>query len=262
MKIEVFQIYFDEDSEQHLSTLFTPYFNEIKDSFFENTVISSIHKKDIPCDYIGVTSWRYKEKVFLQDYEILDEIDGKEDVYIYSPPFTFNNTGTILQYGKNINGKGTYDIWERYKQVDSDLYRLAQLVNNAGVLPFDVFKEKWVSSFCNYWIAKKEVFNTYVETVLDPAIAYLQRGEIKKITCNFRMLHRNKQYPIETFFLQGLFGSFLANNKYKVKHIDTLRNLPDKVWYDEGDKVFKTRIKGIIYELQQEGSELLIKEHV
>lgn len=224
--IAVFQIYFDAKSEQALDKAFRPYLNEIKDDYFENSVIAKTYKLE-GADYIGVTSWKQNQKTHFTGQELIDIIEKdiaagtSKDVYIYSP---VQGIETTMDYSVDppvLHGTIQFpDIWTmhktRYDQLDVDNH----LLNNSKVLPFDLFDGKWQFCHCNYWIAKKHVFDDYCEKVLLPAIDFYERPEIKAAMPQwYKHAHEGRMVNSACFTMEGLFGSFLAHNNYSFEYL-------------------------------------------
>lgn len=226
--ISVFQIYFDEKTKLHLEPEFIPYFNDTKDGYFENSVIKKIHEsKDTPdSEYIGISSWKQRSKTNLTGKDILSKIKNDiekgtaKDVYLY-PPVNFikKQEGIIPEgYAYNATIKAT-DLWEDHRKIGYP-HRDDVMLNNSGVLPFNIFDGKWIYSHCNYWIAKREVLDKYCKEVLIPAINYFERPEVKeKMLPWYNHSHENKKYNSALFTLEALFGSFLAHENYSYSYI-------------------------------------------
>ncbi len=181
------------------------------DHLYENKVVEDIYLdyKFDSKDFIGITSPIVTEKTgFPMDY-IFELAMGnhKDDAIIYSP--TYDELGL-----KDV------DIWEANKIKRCNLYEGAEFLNNSKVLPYDLFTKKWYQCYCNYWIARNDIFRRYVSEVLIPVLDFFRyRQEFRDYTANikFGIIHKEKPYPIEVFILEGLFGSFISNNSFKVK---------------------------------------------
>lgn len=227
--IQVYQIYFDDVTKQQLEPEFIPYFNDKKDGYFENTIIRNIYEQNIQTDYIGVSSWKQKRKTILTGAEIMNfiqkDIDvGKEkDVYLYPPVYNCITTyDNITAEGYDLKGIiKAPDIWFQHKAM-SKVYDADVLLNNSGILPFNIFDGKWIFSHCNYWIAKKKVFDEYCEKVLIPSINFFERADIKLMAQSaswYTHSHEGKKYPSYSFVMEGLFGAFLAHSDYTYSYI-------------------------------------------
>lgn len=220
--ISVYQIYFNAETYKYLEKGFFPYENKSKDGYFENTVIKEIYDKNIDAEYIGVTSWQQSLKTNLTSTDILSHIQTDiikgtcKDVYLY-PAIPVNSCVVSVNdgvpEGYDLNGIiKAPDLWSRH-QGRKLVPEMDKMLNHSKVLPFDIFDGKWIYSECNYWIAKKTVFDDYCKNVLVPAIDYFERPTIKALTpvC-FEHHHEKKMYSNYSFTMEGLFGSFLAHN--------------------------------------------------
>lgn len=233
--IKIYQIYFDENTKKYLEPEFTPYFNERKDGYFENSVIKDIYEKINSAsdenisdeDYIGISSWKQRGKTDLKGHEIISHIQKDiengiaKDVYLYSPIATIKYTFDNIPSGYDMNGviKGP-DIWTRHKAWGEQVYNADILLNNSNILPFNILDGKWVFLDCNYWIAKKKIFNEYYEKVLKPTIDFFDREDIKQLIPSwYKHSHEQKKYNSCSFVMEGLFGSFLAHNEYSYSYI-------------------------------------------
>lgn len=226
MNISVFQIYFDEQTKGHLDREFIPYYNDKKDSYFEKTVMKEIYERNIQCDYVGISSWKKFRKTRLTANEIISHIEndieqGKaKDAYIYTPISTVQRVDGIVPMEYYCNGIiKSPDIWAQHKEWGQP-YKDDILLNNSGVLPFDVFDGKWVYCHCNYFIAKKVVFDEYCKNILLPTLDFFERPEIKQQMPNwYKHSHEGRKYNSASFVMEGLFGAFLAHNNYSYSYI-------------------------------------------
>lgn len=220
--ISIFQIYYDKNSYKHMDPSFYPYSSQEYNQYFESLAMKKIYEMNPELkngmEYIGVTSWKMNSKTHLKGSEIIDYINKdiesgiSKDAYIYSPIQGFiskgDNNGIISQP----------TIWEGHKG-RLQVHKIDKLLNDAGVLPFDLFDGKWQYCYRNYWIARKEIFDEYCKTVLLPAIKFFERSDIKAQMPNWYQHSSGKKYNSACFTLEGLFGSFLAHNNYTFDYI-------------------------------------------
>lgn len=272
-KYSIFQIYFDEESKKHLSDAFIPYLNLEKTSYFENKVILDVHKKDLLTEYIGITSWRMQQKTgwnggaLIKEIEDRNKIEGNKestnakDVFIYSHSFCpdGHNSTVFIPGSESII---EVDFWKMIKHDETDLLKATEMLNNADILPFNLFEKPWTYCYCNYWVAKKEIFNHYVETVLAPAIAFFERPEVKTITKKMAHIYKNEfLYPVETFILEGLFGTYLSHNNYNIESIESKRDFGDCYWNNRKENKWYAKIGGQIHNLKvRADGSMTIKE--
>lgn len=184
---------------------------------FEHSALLTTQVCSNQDNWTGVTSFRQKEKTKLPIQYIIDTIKLNHksiDVLLYSPVYR--------------NGINTLDLWKQVKNENSDLYRAARLLNEAKVLPFNLFEKKWEYSLCNYWVARNDIFYKYTSEVLKPATVFILSESIFE---RFSFKYRDKVYPIHPFLLEGLFGSFLANNDYIYADINENYYLASQLGY-------------------------------
>lgn len=224
MTISVHQIYFSQETQKHLEPEFIPYLNERKDGYFENTVIKDIYEQNIQADYIGISSWKQHIKTRFTGKEILDFMkkdiseQKEKDVYLY--PAISNIK--INYDNNNVNGIITEpSIWSIHKESHKKAYEIDELLNKSNILPFDIFDGKWNYCHCNYWIARKKVFDEYCEKILLPVMNWFEREDVRKLTGHPSYLHphENKSYPFYSFVIEGLFGAFMAHANYSYSYI-------------------------------------------
>lgn len=226
MGIKVFQIYMDKKTEARLEAGFEGHLNLKKDGYFENSVIREKYEENVQADYIGVTSWHQKDKTHFSAKEIIEHIQkdidaGKgKDVYLYTPIQKCAVNQVNVPEGFDLNGKiRAMPIMTAHK-FRGEPYTDDLLVNNAGILPFDLMDGKWQYCYCNYWIAKKSVFDEYCKTVLIPVMDFLERPDIKqKMPVWYKHWYDNVKYNSSCFIMEALFGSFLAHSPYSHEYI-------------------------------------------
>ncbi len=217
--IKIFQIYFDKKSASKPDGDFIPYPIDYRDEFFENSVIRKIYEdielwKDAA--YIGITSWKQHRKTHLSGKEIIDviqkDIDAgiENDIYVYSPVQTISHKLRGNSFHANIQ---LPDVWNTHRVRSKQLFSDDQMLNNSGVLPFDLFDGKWQYCYCNYWIVKPHVFEDYCKNVLIPAMDFYNRPEvIKTMPKWYTHRHEERKTTSICFTLEGLFGSYMAHN--------------------------------------------------
>lgn len=232
--ISVYQIYFDEKTKQHLDKDFIPWLNTKKDDYFENMVIAEVYKKFLPPQpepesnpsYLGISSWKQEEKTHLTGKEIMDviqkDIDAgtEKDIYLYSP-IQIEPIWDINKVPAEMCGIIRQpNIWDQHKNRFEQIHNDNKKLNDSAILPFDLFDGKWQYSFCNYWIAKKHIFDEYCEKVLLPAIAFYERSGIKETMPKwYQHSHEGRKCNSCCFTMEGLFGAFLAHSNYSFKYI-------------------------------------------
>ena len=193
-KIQVYQVYYDEQTKDGLKYGFIPYFQETTPHNFENDIILDIWAKRnwIKAKYVGVLSWRLYEKTLLKKIKL------SGDVVI-------------------LNCKNYEKIEHPFsRKCFSSVNQMVKLADEHKLFPFklDQIKTNHVC-WCNYWICTPKVFDDYCTNYLSKAVEFFKTTELYDAKEN----HRGKKYYSLTFFLEGLFSVFLTKRNYKVKII-------------------------------------------
>lgn len=259
----IFQIYYDKKSMSKVDKNLIPFINTSSDGLYENSVIEKIYDRCINSDYIGTCSWKLYDKSLMSgDYLLTNVNKADYDVYIYSPPFHVNvvsENRADVKWGIE-HDKEKIDVWKLNKLWNSELYKLAKFINDSNVLEFDLFAKPWVYSFCNFWTAKREVFNDYVKTTLKPALNFM-RANYDEVSSFKFPYDKNPEHSAVVFFFEGLFGSFLANRDYSVKHLqgDNIK-LADQVLFNKDRNCNQAILSGLVYDLQEVNDNYIVKD--
>lgn len=202
MKFNIYQIYYDEVSREKSDPGFIPFNNAGLDCHnFENDVIKHIYlyrrQEWINKDYVGVFSWRFFEKTGLNARDVYKKVsDSGYPVVSFMPP----------AYKKHLHPfsrEGFDSVLECCKQADK-----AKLFD-FKMLNYPVKKIVW----CNYWVASPEVFELYCHKYLLKCIDFFRDKKELKELYDATEKHRGTRYISFTFFLEGLFGAFLQEEK-------------------------------------------------
>ena len=201
IKSKIFQIYYKESCIPHLDTGFVP-FNHI-DSLgvhWENEPIRYYYEYGIltDCDYIGFLSWRFKEKTGLTSKEVFNAINGKHDVYSFSPEIYYMLKHPFCKEG--------------YKGVNS----ICRALDETDILPLKITLYDKQPLFCNYWVAKTDIYADYCKNWLIPCMNFINsRPDLLKLT----EMHRGQETIASVFFLEGLFSVYLDYKGIEYKWI-------------------------------------------
>jgi hypothetical protein len=187
--IQVYQVYYDEQTKQALKYGFIPHYQEKTPHNFENDIILDIWKKRkwVNAKYVGVLSWRLYEKT------LLDKIHFDKKICIF-------DCNGYNQYQHPFCRKSFASVNEMVKMADQH-----------KLFPFklDRIKVKEVV-WCNYWVATPEAFDDYCTNYLSKAVEFFKGTPLY----NAKEMHRGKMVYAMTFFLEGLFSVFLTKSKY------------------------------------------------
>lgn len=186
----IYQVHYNETSEQRLDNGFIPYQNGSTHNYENDVIIDIWNRKDwVNSKYIGVLSWRFFDKTGF----VSSQIKTKKDICIFVP----------LGYEKHEHpySRKAYD----------SVNKIVQCADENNLFDFklcdvDINEIVW----CNYWIAKQKVFDDYCKNYLSKAIDFFKdRPEY-----NLTVMHRGRLCPAFTFFLEGLFSVFLSKRNY------------------------------------------------
>lgn len=206
MFLKLRQVFFNKD--QKLDEHCTPYDCTGKEpELYENQhILDLVDKGDhYNNQYWGLTSWRKYEKTELHYKDIVTDmsINSGYDVYLYN---NYGNEFNLLQ------------------NEDFPIGKVIKRLYSTGVIPYKNPNLEWVNIFCNYWVARPEIVDQYVETFLKPVRRAMEQDkEIVKILKEHKLPYRNKQYPYHPFIMEYLFGLFLHHNPHVTYH-----RIPDK----------------------------------
>lgn len=238
--INIYQIYYDQRTREHLDPAFFEYFNRSKDEYFENKVIREIFemKESLKrgVEYFGVTSWKQEQKTHIPGSEIITRIKQDmesgcyRDVYLVTPIMLDQMNITSQQIGDQrvlFSPIQAPDGWQAHKQRSEALHADDRLLNDSGVLPVNLFDGKWQYSWCNYWIARRHVYDDYCRNWLIPAMDYFKTVEAK-MQRDYRHSGEGRICTNICFTLEALFGSFLAHSNYSFEYLVKKRYPPLK----------------------------------
>jgi hypothetical protein len=216
--IDLYQIYYNQNQSQELYDFAKPVFSIGLTPYFENQFICALVPQS-QADYISVCSWRLRKKRagvahflggFNKDEFTLDKIESAMpfDVAVLTP---HSPSHQPLTMAVNWHGKAWVEAYNALKPF------LARF----GPVP----EELKHSIYENHFIAKREIYQDYVQNWLMPAIEFIgeepvffapsgytqKKRDSEEISRVHRLLKSN-DWPILPFILERLF-SFYLNNK-------------------------------------------------
>lgn len=229
MTLQFYQIYFHDDQIKELYPFAAPYKNETLTPYFENSVIAELVPK-CTADLVGVCSWALKRKrndglapIINANGELTEErIFSREfDVAILTPKSSQHH---IMAMAYNWHG----DAWVKAIQELKKFIRIPEeMIGNA--------------IYENHFIAKREIYQEYVNTCLVPAISFMAdkevfktasgyrrkkeriapREEVQKVIDRLSEFYGDKliDYPIAPFVLERLFRIWINNKKLNIVNL-------------------------------------------
>lgn len=199
----VYQIWYNVQSKDRLDGGFIPYDNSGVTHNYENDAILSVwlnHRREwMRSKYVGVLSWRFKEKTNLTSKDL--KRTGY-DVIIMSP---------------KIYGTQKHPYTREGFQTITGMCRMA---DKHDLFPFKLYQcpTKHIV-WCNYWIASPKVFDDYCTNYLSKVVSFFRDSTIPEVRALYEseeMHRKGERCKAFTFFLEGLFSVYLSNRKLKV----------------------------------------------
>lgn len=173
-RLRIRQIYYSEDQRASLMPGADPYFNEHAGPFLENRVIAEcVRQQDHRnCDYYGVLSWRFQQKVenhlsFSAIERFIDRDPHPADVYVF----------TGQQPGANI-WRMAVERWHPPR-----LAEIAQKIFDRLGVKQDLLELDTTVIHSNYWLAKPEILDRYMNEMLIPAMELMENDPEIRAMC-------------------------------------------------------------------------------
>lgn len=226
--LDFFQVYFKEEQKERLYDFAIPYFNETLTDSFENSIIADLVPKS-EADYIAVCSWRLRQKrsesstpmVLNGELGLSKEkiLSHDFDVAILTPRHPDYRP---LDKAANWHGKAWADAFTVF---------VSGFLNPLGVRVPDVSKEEDLTYAIheNHFIARREIYQDYVQNVLTMAIRFCEQSSIFKQDSGYIYKKRDRQeikdyqeksgrtdWPIQPFILERLFSIWINDKGFKV----------------------------------------------
>lgn len=224
--MKVFQIYFND--EQLLKLDYTPYYNFKCTPFFENSVIRELieNGEHWDSDYFGVVSYQLREKIRItkRDWTSIKNISNTSLVEF--TPESFERE--LL--------KGKPDVMSFQRHIGHDPISFADRFHPSFSKYFKYIMEKagynWTPThfdnvfYCNYFVAKSEIYERYVKEMLVPCMDIMQdMPELMENSKYPKLLPENLQrefninhYPYHAFICERMFSYFAYLNNLKCLH--------------------------------------------
>lgn len=220
--IDFIQILYDESHHEKLYPFARPYFSCGLTPYFENAIIAGI-VPTLQADYISVCSWRLRQKRgdtvvqlggFGKDVLTYESIEQAMpfDVAILTPHSAAHKP---LVMAPNWHGKAWVEAFEAFKPFLRQFGRVPEELTN--------------TIYENHFIARREIYHSYVNDYLIPAINYIgfnpvfyqdshylpKKKDKKEIERVQKLLNRT-DWPIAPFLLERLFSFYIEDKGFKV----------------------------------------------
>lgn len=242
-KFKIFQIYYKEEHKEKLCDNFIPYFNQKKSIFVENQCFIDIFQKKLieDADYVGAFSYKFHDKVIHNPtYEdMVKIIESHTDIDIFSP--RLRNYTIVSSPRDNFPKRLVFDRLDKFRkftfpnQMDMETKALPLLRDMAsqGIIKeesISLWGESYYRSvFCNFWIAKKDVFVDYVDFLIK-TISLIESYEKDNWLFTTDKTYpyappedwasetQFKNYPIVTFILERMINLYILDRQLNHKN--------------------------------------------
>lgn len=226
--MKLYQVYYNEETRSRIHPESIPYDNTLYHGkplqpAFENHIICDLVEEGahLHTDYFGVFSWAFEYKLGKNLNRVREQVQG-DDIYSF---FSKSNQPYIWRQA-NLWHKGMLEIGQLLMEkmgVKTNLYNLSVRTG----------ERKTCTVYGNYFLAKPEIYERYVNEFLRPAMNIMLGDPemIAKLSVNSGY-KKNRDlswlvdvtgfpyYPMHTFVCERLFSTWLVlEGKYKVTHI-------------------------------------------
>lgn len=228
--VRVFQIYFHPDQLNRLEPEYIPYFNNDCSLFMENTVMVDLVNEGMHegADYFGVVAYKLREKLgFTKE-------NWKNNKNIAN---TSTQEFTPKEFERQLLA-GNPDVMSFQRHSPHDTISVAN-----GFHPG--FRDSWIRLmngigygwaptryedvfYCNYFVARPDVYERFVKELLSPAIDFmaLEMKDLLTTPCPYphplpehlQKKWNRKFYTFHPFLCERLFTHFAHVNKLKCLH--------------------------------------------
>ena len=224
--MKVFQIYFKEDQLSKLD--YTPYYNNDCTPFFENSVIRKLieDKEHFGCDYFGVLSHKLKEKIYISknSWRSISNICNSSNQQ-FSPELFESELmrfkPDIMSYQRHPSHDNV-SFADKFHPNFSKYFK--EIMSRVGY--------NWTPTafqniiYCNFFVAKPEIYERYVTEMLGPAMDVMM--EMPELFNNSHYPHQLPEelqkkfnctwYPYHSFLCERMVSYFIHIHNYNCIH--------------------------------------------
>lgn len=226
--LRVYQIYFEEQQRELLESEYTPFFNRDCTVYFENGTIADAVTYDWHngSDYFGVVSYKLREKIG----SVMKERWAHAGI-VNTSETTFSPAH--FEYALRFHQP---DAMSFQRHMPHDPVILAERFH-PGFRKYwtHIMQEigmPWVPThlkdvfYCNYFIAKSEVYEGYVRDMLMPAMKvmdgmpelFANSGYPHRLPTSLAVKWSIPNYPFHPFLCERFFSWYAHVNNLNCKH--------------------------------------------
>lgn len=237
-KYKIYQAFYDNNSKGGLDGVFIPYDNTGKHTkYYENQIFLDLYRsgKHTGCDLFGLLSWQFRAKTAIVGSDLLAYLDAEQSLLS-----CYNLIPEIY------TGQAYYDLFNT-----EELKIICRMIDKDGVLPvrLEGFDFGRVINYCNYWLMTPELFASYMETFMIPAMDWMEKND--DVMKTMLIHYRGQIITYHTFFLERLVSVFMKHYNINFKYIlsSDIRNF--KAFNIEASDILKQSLEKFIYMLDQ-----------
>jgi len=229
--LDFFQVIYKEEQRLSCYPFAKVYFNETLTDSFENEIICRLVPQS-QADYIGVASWRLRQKrndggtpeVLKHKLELTEEkiLSEDFDVAVLTPR---RPNFRPLYMAHCWHGKA----WSAaFHEFETGFLR----PNGIKVPNVEAEEDLTTTIHENHFIANGLIYQTYVDTVLKPAIEFCDSRPIFKVDSGYIDKKRDQKeikdyqqksgrhdWPIQPFILERLFSIWINDKNFKIINV-------------------------------------------
>lgn len=230
MSLDFYQIYFKDEQIKECYDFATPYRNETLTDYFENSIIADLAPKS-SADFISVCSWRLKEKRMSGLCPIILKFgsngDDLSEEKILSHDFDIANLRPFSPNHRMLENAAYWHGGTQHKYAWEDaISELRKIVNVPNEVRTPIYE--------NAFIARKEIYQSYVNDCLVPVMHFMSSRPVFYTDSGYaekKMRDRNggpeavesyrnktgrNDWPIAPFVLERLFSIWINDKDFKI----------------------------------------------
>jgi hypothetical protein len=232
MSLDFTQIYFQDDQLKELYSFAHPYRNEVVTDFFENEVIA----KRVPlsdAEYIGVCSWRLREKRQSGKCPMILGIYGKDDL---SEEKILNSNADIINLRPFSSSHQMMTCAAAWHGGAQHNYAWDNAIGELGKF-ISIPEEVKTPIYENAFVAKRDIYHSYVNTFLSPVMEFMRSSACffvdsgyaekkerdpnggKEAVERYRKETGRNDWPIAPFVLERLFSIWINDKQFNVVNL-------------------------------------------
>jgi hypothetical protein len=218
--MKIHQIYFNESQIDQLEPGFVPTFNENCSHFFEaevmcNLILSGAHKDS---DYFGVVSYGFRHKLNNPNYILSDIKEFIPEVFQHR---LYDSNPDIMAFQRS----SPHDpiAWaEEHHPGFTKLWK--QVMDKIGFSWSPKIYEHNI--YCNYFVARNEIYAKFVEDLMIPAIEVMcemnelweNSGYVHALPQHLQQKWNVKHYPFHPFICERLISFYIHTHQLKTAY--------------------------------------------